>query len=227
MLFGEIVEPSTRALILDDEDLEEVPQYQSPSYEWQGSPDPPAAIETLFIGESKKVLQTLLFVISNSQQVATLVNEGLTIYKIDKNYLITFDRKSKDLVIGEIVELLSPWIKNAKYIHCITSSPVSAFQTLEKTSSEITFSRCISTDVEVPYNFCKRLEAPNLIEGLSASILTYCVCCNINASLWIIYMDNMPLDSANGAEIVKLFRILGIKVAIDFKCDDLSSNLYI
>ncbi|XP_066152143.1 proteasome assembly chaperone 1 [Euwallacea fornicatus] len=227
MLFGEIVEPNTRALLLDDEELEEVPQYQSPSYEWQGSPNPPATIETLFIGESKKVLQALLFVTLNSQQVAVLINEGLSIYKMDKNYLVTFERKSKDLVIGEIVELLSPWINSAKYIHCITSSPISAFQTLERTSNEITFSRCISTDVKVPYNFCKKLEAPNLIQGLSASVLTYCICCKISASLWVIYMDNMPLDSANGAEIVKLLGILGIKAAVDFKSDDLNSNLYI
>lgn len=29
MVFGEIIEPSTRALILDDEELEDLPEYEA------------------------------------------------------------------------------------------------------------------------------------------------------------------------------------------------------
>lgn len=90
----------------------------------------------------------------------------------------------------------------------------------------MTFSRCLTTEKEIPFSFCKYLEAPNLVQGFVANVFSYCVCLQGNANLWIVYTDNMPLDSSNASEIVRLFKALKLPVEVDFKAVSDVSNLY-
>lgn len=90
----------------------------------------------------------------------------------------------------------------------------------------MTFSHCLTTEKEVPFSFCKHLEAPNLIQGFVANVFSYCVCLQQNASLWIVYTDNMPLDSSNASEMVRLFKALKVPVEVNFKPVSNVSNLY-
>lgn len=57
-------------------------------------------------------------------------------------------------------------------------------------------------------------------------MFSYCVCLQQNASLWIVYTDNMPLDSSNASEIVRLFKALKLPVEVNFKPVSDVSNLY-
>lgn len=105
---------------------------------------------------------------------------------------------------------------------------ISTFQPWESlgSSSPVTFTRCLTNNENVPYNFCKRLESPNLIQGFGANVFTYCIHSKYKASLWVVFTDNMPLDSVNSNEIVRLFKNLGLDVKVEFKVDSLTSNLY-
>ncbi|ENN79632.1 uncharacterized protein LOC109534643 [Dendroctonus ponderosae] len=229
MMFGEIVEPSTRALILDADELDELPAYKNPIYEWQGDSQPQLDIDNLIFADSPTVLQICSYITKNIQPVAQILQEGLAIYKLDRNYLVVFNGKSKDLVVGQLVEVLAPWLRKAQNIHGITSVQTSLFQPWDvyKGSPPITFSRCLTTHQTVPYEFCKRLESPNLIQSFTASILSYCTHSNLHASLWIVYTDNAPLDSENSAELIRLFRTLGIQMNVELIQSPMSSNLYL
>ncbi|ERL88674.1 hypothetical protein D910_06058 [Dendroctonus ponderosae] len=101
MMFGEIVEPSTRALILDADELDELPAYKNPIYEWQGDSQPQLDIDNLIFADSPTVLQICSYITKNIQPVAQILQEGLAIYKLDRNYLVVFNGKSKDLVVGQ------------------------------------------------------------------------------------------------------------------------------
>ncbi|ERL88675.1 hypothetical protein D910_06059 [Dendroctonus ponderosae] len=74
-----------------------------------------------------------------------------------------------------LVEVLAPWLRKAQNIHGITSVQTSLFQPWDvyKGSPPITFSRCLTTHQTVPYEFCKRLESPNLIQSFTAICCTY------------------------------------------------------
>lgn len=226
MVFGEIIEPTTRAPILDDE-LEDLPEYKEPTFEWEGNITPPNDIETLVFVETQKVLKVCLSITQEIQPVARLKNDGLSIYKFNNKYLVEFNGKTRNLVIGEIVELMTPWLNKAKSIHGVTSALISTFQPSEilRENSPITFTRCLTNLDNVPYSFCKRLETPNVAKELGASVLTYCIHSNVKCSLWVIFTDNTPIDSINSSEIVKLLKKLGFGVK-EPKVSISESNLY-
>ncbi|XP_050303431.1 uncharacterized protein LOC126741138 [Anthonomus grandis grandis] len=226
MLFGEIVEPSTRAFILE-EDLDALPEYKGPVFQWDGDSKAPETISKLIFADSPKVLQICQNITKSGKTIAEIKDEGILICKSGDNYLVLYKGVSKNAVIGEIVDVLTPWIKAAKEVHCITTALTSSFQPSECIdTSTVTFTKCLTNLESVPFNFCDRLQAPNLVNGFGANVLSYCVHNALKASLWIIYSDNLPLDSLNGAELVRLFKSLGFFVNADFKVDSSSSNLY-
>ncbi|KAL3276660.1 hypothetical protein HHI36_012030 [Cryptolaemus montrouzieri] len=112
MLFGEILEPSSRALIDDSNDY---PEYKEPHYEWTVKSEVPLIIDSLVFVETKRINKLFLeFILVNSVPRCKL-NDNLIIYE-------------KKLTTGQIAETLKSWIEKAKQIFTITSSSFSSYQ---------------------------------------------------------------------------------------------------
>lgn len=71
------------------------------------------------------------------------------------------------------------------------------------------------------------LESPNLITGLGAGILSYCIHMNFKCNLFIVYVDTSPVDSLNMGPLLNLIKKLDIPLQnTDIKLTQSSSNLY-
>lgn len=73
-----------------------------------------------------------------------------------------------------------------------------------------------------------RLEVPNLITSLSASILSYSIHKGLTCSLYIGFLEDAPLDSLNTRPILDLLYNLGIKSIKNYVLEDKLplNNLY-
>lgn len=76
-----------------------------PVYQWEGQARVPDNIETLIIVESKKAVYIASFLIQQKQPVASILNEGVSIYKVDNNYIVLFLNTNKNLVLSEVSKL--------------------------------------------------------------------------------------------------------------------------
>ncbi|XP_060526397.1 uncharacterized protein LOC132702018 [Cylas formicarius] len=226
MSFGEIVEPSTRALIIDDD--VELSEAERTEVSWKGKPDPPDDVDLLVFVESNRLIQLAqLILLSNLKLAAKLLGEGVEIYNDGKQFLVTYS-ESKTLICGEIVEIFEKWIAKASKIYSVTSSSIVLYQNDEIFPKPETLVRCLTNNGKVPFDFCEKLEAPNLITGLGAGVLSYCVYKSIKCSLFVIYMDNSPLDSINSKYFVNLMSKMGFVLKNSLLTISTgSSNLYI
>nr|XP_023025780.1 uncharacterized protein LOC111513786 [Leptinotarsa decemlineata] len=228
LLFGEIVEPTTRALI--DDDLEEYPEYIQP-LEWEGNCETPNQIDTLVFVETEKVKKLLnSCVLLNLKSIGKLKSAGVEIYNIKENVYVITHFEQKDFNTGEIVEAFENWIKIAKHIYAVTSDSIYNYQNGDLYEKPSALLRMLSNDPEEKIH-CGQLETPNLVTGLGANVLSYCIHTELKCTLFIAYVDNSPLDSANIGVLLDLFTRLDIPVSkkvITERGEDLSSsNLYI
>jgi hypothetical protein len=100
MVFGEIVEPSTRALI--DDDYEEYPDYVKPDLNWIGDVKVPSDLNTLIFVEGSKVLNLFRSLILASQKpYCNLESGSIQVYKLSNGkYIVTYIQK--DITTGEV-----------------------------------------------------------------------------------------------------------------------------
>ncbi|KAJ8984731.1 hypothetical protein NQ317_004996 [Molorchus minor] len=225
MLFGEIVEPSTRALI--DEDFDEYPEVTESSPEWQGAREVPNEINTLVFIETDKVKK--LFhscVLQERKAVARIKNGGVEISDIgNRKYVVTFSEK-RDLTYGQITESLKDWIKTAKNVYTITSDSISNYQNINLPEKPFSLIRVLTNDTTNSFGY-ERLESPNLISGFGASVLTYCIHLGIKCTLFITYVDTSPLDSVNMGPLIGLLERIEIPITHnELKITTSASNLY-
>lgn len=72
-----------------------------------------------------------------------------------------------------------------------------------------------------------RLESPNLVSGLGAGIMSFCVYKNKACALFVAYICSAPLDSVTARPIIELLSKLNIyKGEYKIGVDTPSSNLY-
>lgn len=72
------------------------------------------------------------------------------------------------------------------------------------------------------------LEPPNLVTGLGASVLSYCIHIDSKCNLFILYVDTSPLDSLNMGPLLNLVKKMDIPLKnTDVKLPPASNNLYI
>lgn len=67
--------------------------------------NPPDRLDTIIFIESPKVLQVCSKTLNSHKPVAKILNAGVSIYKFDSNYLVTFNGSCKDLTTGEVIIL--------------------------------------------------------------------------------------------------------------------------
>ncbi|KAG5882133.1 hypothetical protein JTB14_005962 [Gonioctena quinquepunctata] len=229
LVFGEIVEPTTRALI--DDELEDYPEYIEKRPEWEGSCETPSDIDTLLFLETEKV-KKLLFccVLGDLKPIGRLKNAGVEIYNVKKNIYIITHFEHGELNTGQIVDAFGKWISTARKTYAITSESINIYQDINLTEKPSSLIRMLSSNQNetIKYN---KLQAPNLVTGLGANVLSYCIHIGLKCTLLIAYIDNAPLDSINIGILLELFRKLHIPViknVFNEHIEDISSsNLYI
>jgi hypothetical protein len=226
MVFGEIVEPSTRALI--DDDYEEYPDYVKPDLNWIGDVKVPSDLNTVIFVEGSKVLNLFRSLILASQKpYCNLESGSIQVYKLSNGkYIVTYIQK--DITTGEIVEELVEWLKVAKNIYAVTCEPIAAYQNLDLSEKPENLIRVLSTENAGDVFNCKKLESPNLVLGLGAEVLSFSSHTGLKSTLFVVYMDNSPLDSINTHSVIQLMKSLDlpVKLAVS-KLNPSPSNLYL
>ncbi|CAH1107983.1 unnamed protein product [Psylliodes chrysocephalus] len=208
--FGEIVEPSTRALI--DEDLEEYPEYLNITPEWEGNFTVPNEINSLIFLESR-IVKDLIYscVLVQEKSLCKLMNGGLEIFALPNNQFIVLYSEGNGLNTGQIVESLKNWIYTAKEIYAITTDSVYNYQNPYNVEKPISLIRVL-TNSENTFNY-KKLEQPNLVTGLGACLLTYCIHQSLGkCTLFVIYIDKSHLDSYSSTAVLEVLKKLDIPI---------------
>nr|CAI5868421.1 unnamed protein product [Callosobruchus analis] len=202
LLFGEIVEPSTRALI--DDEFDEYPEYTEPSLEYEGDLSVPTKIHSLFFIETeriKKVFSTCM--LEHLSPMCKIKNAGI-----------------------DIIQHFHDWITRATKIYGITSESSGNYQTMDTGSKPPSIIRTLtsgSTDFNIP-----NLEPPNLITGLGANVLSYCIHLGLSCCLFIVYFDSSLLDSLNVGPLIELSKKLELPLKkSNIQISVSTSNLYL
>ncbi|KAF5284262.1 hypothetical protein FQR65_LT00263 [Abscondita terminalis] len=220
MLFGEIIEPSTRAFCDDD------PQYLE-NYRcdlvWDVD-QVPETIDNLFVAESTRI--TTLFhkcLLQNANKYAELTPGYVRIYQAKNDYIVLICNVS-DIIPGLVVEALSRWLKSANSVYVITSGLLTSLQNSRASSPCVIRSLCYKTTSTYP-----KLEVPNMVTGLSASVLSYCIHIDRSCSLYIGFFDEASLDSLNTYALLNLLETFGLRLhkRYEFENSNQSNNLYI
>lgn len=84
----------------------------SPTFEWEGVSKPPDCVDTIIFIESPKVLQVCSKTLNSQKPVAKILNAGVSIHKIDSNYLVSFNGTCKDFTTGEVIKLNGVQVKH-------------------------------------------------------------------------------------------------------------------
>ncbi|KAJ8920524.1 hypothetical protein NQ315_005393 [Exocentrus adspersus] len=225
-MFGEIVEPCTRALI-DEDEFDEFTEHAVGVPDWEGNAEPPDDIDYLIFIETERVKAFVQnCVLKEPAPVSKINNAGIEICIVDENkYFVIFSGK-KNFTCNEITQLLEKWIKTAKYVCAITSESIYNYQNdnlQEKPTSLVKMLTSNNKNKALDYGI---LECPNLVTGLGASILTYCLLAGVKCNLYVIYVDTAPLDSLNMKSLLMLFSDLGISLKNTNISLTPASNLY-
>lgn len=99
-----------------------------------------------------------------------------------------------------------PWIMKAKLVYCLTSSPIQQYINCNQSNQSECFIRRLGFK-EVDNNY-KTLESPNLVTGLGAAVLSYCIHIQRCCSLYIVYMNSIQLDSLTAQPVLELIHSL-------------------
>ncbi|KAK3925860.1 Proteasome assembly chaperone 1 [Frankliniella fusca] len=250
-LFGEIVEPVSRALYIDESSDEEDNLEDSGTnvtkVNWEDdTPSSPATILVFYGQLAADFLQKVLHGL-NPKSAAHLKEKLLSRNKVPKELNLQIYKLSNGIYgcfcpnvdIGKssslVLEELVPIFKRCNQVIVVCSLPAPFFKgndsTLDLPSA---FMRALYTstfdqkDVVAPL-----LESPNLVTGVPASILSWCEVFDKPGCLYVSYTDSPHLDSISAEPLVNVFSSVGGGV---FKTNVLSfqsaipepsSNLYI
>ncbi|KAJ1532180.1 hypothetical protein ONE63_000802 [Megalurothrips usitatus] len=222
-LFGEIVEPVSRALYIDEssdeEDSQDLSTTKIPDIKWVD--EAPTSIETLLVFHGHLATDFLLKVLegSNSKSAAHLKEKILYHGKRSLKELNIFLYNIGHGIFGclcpavdiansnEVVEKLLPVLNITKRVVAIATIPAPFFKGNDPTLDlPPAFMRMLYTstfdtkDVIAPL-----LETPNMVTGVPASILNWCEVFKKPGCLYVCYSDSDHLDSISGEPLVKIF----------------------
>ncbi|XP_044738743.1 proteasome assembly chaperone 1 [Chrysoperla carnea] len=235
-LFGEIIEPSSRALCDFEEDLDVVPTID---LKWEGLNEPPNTISLLLCAEGKSSLD--LFrksVLNNARKVCTCQEIGVEIYQISLNneqeslnkYVCLFGNSNR-YNDAEVIESIRPWIENSKQVVCFLTQKMVEYLTRlsqEKPAIllrmlQVSNSNELMDKLPVPI-----LEQPNIITGKLAAVISYRLHIDKPGTIFICYLDQIELDSTTAEPLLSLLNKLNIKtVPYTAGVPKNESNLYL
>lgn len=215
----------------------------------------PPDLETLIFVEGTKVLKLFDALILDKQDlVCMLKTGGIEVYNGKRGkYIVSYT--PKDLTTGEvivnymcvnliitkitcyviptnnkyfqIIQELVEWINKASKIYAVTSESVATYQSLEMLEKPETLIRKLSTETNSFGNYTK-LESPNLISGLGADVLSFCIQLGLRSTLFVVYRDCSPFDSINTNPIIQLMKVLGLNVKLNLKnLNPITTNMYL
>ncbi|KPI94042.1 PREDICTED: uncharacterized protein LOC106121981 [Papilio xuthus] len=225
-LFGEIVEPASRTIWEDWDDV--LPERDDSKLQWQNKIDINQDIDTFYFIDGKYLKH---FIDLQSQQLQ-LINEikevNLRLYKIKllHKYLCTI--KDYDIVLSsEIVQLLEPYLESCKNIITIQTIPISEYRSTQFHVQPCVIRGLYTSAVANKSEFeFPKLEQPNIISGVVAGVISLRERLNQNGIALICYMENT--DDYQVEELQKLFNKLDLgSVYKPTISNVISSNLYI
>lgn len=130
------------------------------------------------------------------------------------------------IILFQVIENIIGLINNSKDIYGITSSPIALYQGEDITTDLTCFIRSLSTKNKT--SDIPKLKIPNLITGITANLLSYCIHTKRDCQLFVGFIDAAPLDSINSEPFLNLFKQLrlDIKYYYNLVSQAPSNNLY-
>ncbi|XP_043476780.1 uncharacterized protein LOC122507878 [Leptopilina heterotoma] len=210
--FGEIVQPTSRAFWLDEDDEELQDSEQEPLFSLEWLEKEPSSIEKLIIVEGDMVIgftkETLL---QDAKKICNIKHESQKkssiIYEVENSLYICLVSTELDLTeAGEFIETIQRILTKAKKIIALTNCHVSQLKSNEE-CSDPSFLKSLST--KEARNSLKinapNLSQPNIISGVAAGALSFAEIKATYGILFVLYTDNFVLDSKSAHPLVELF----------------------
>ncbi|XP_018328272.1 uncharacterized protein LOC108739068 isoform X2 [Agrilus planipennis] len=204
-LFGEIVEPISRALWSDD--FMEYPENIGTQLQWKNDVmTVPNRIETLIVIETNELLEIVEHCLPvNKTALNKLKEVQLEVYDMQASTYIVLCRFATSTIYTEITEVLENWLKNSNNIVCLTSKCNAIYQDDCHINEKNTFIRHLTVK-PITNTFSQVLKSPNLITGLAAGILTYSMINGLHCTSFMVYLEVAPLDSINTKHVLDLLK---------------------
>ncbi|XP_015510002.2 uncharacterized protein LOC107217142 [Neodiprion lecontei] len=229
-IFGEIVEPESRAFWDDDELDASQFQYQ---LRWSGDNVMPSSIKTFLIVEGSVVSDfTRMCSLGRGENEICIIEHGRfkasNIYKINNDLytcLVSPDLDAKHST--EFIATLTDFLLNAEKIITLTCQHVSSYKS-DVAPILPSFLQSLSTKSgKSPLNDVERVKQPNIVHGIAAGVMSYAEIFELSAVLYVLYVEEFLLDSETAMPLVKLFAAIPGSLLHDpvFKQSSFSSRV--
>lgn len=190
----------------------------------EGVPD---RIDVLVFVDSAPFLSIFRKAIKNKNLVLYgRLNAGVDVYCLEDNTYVVLSNLAEGYTAGEVVEEFGEFINKAKLIYCLTSLPLSSYINPEAIGTE-----CCLRSLNFQQDdglLIPKLENPNLVAGIGAAVLSFCVHNRRSCCLYVAYIDRVTIDSRTLSPLLELLRQINVLDvnASDVSAGSLSSNLY-
>lgn len=181
----------------------------------------------MIIIESQPVLSVITkHVLKTQEPVAVINNSQTKVYNLGNYNFAILYKEQTGLTHGELVEVLREWLEKSERIFTITSQSISTYINNNLHIKPTSLIRNLTTDNSLSFGY-EKLETPNLITGFSAAVFTYSIYNSWKCSLFVFYIDSLPLDSINSSPLVDLLQKIDLPInKIQTKLLEPSNNLY-
>lgn len=107
------------------------------------------------------------------------------------------------------MQKIIPLINSSKHVYGVTSAPITKYQGGEDLT-DITCTIQMLHNTHKPEINYPILQVPNMITGITANLLSYCVHTNRDCQIFIGFFDTAPMDSVSARPFLELFKKIGI-----------------
>lgn len=109
-----------------------------------------------------------------------------------------------------MIEILRAWIEQAANVISFVALRIIDYQTRFTSDNPAFLLRMLQTPNQVTKFKVGRLEQPNIIPGKSAGLLSYRLFRDMPATIFILYLQQMEMDSTTSEPILALLNLSNI-----------------
>ena len=108
------------------------------------------------------------------------------------------------------MQKLVPLINISEHVYGITSAPVTKYQGAADLTDIACTIRTLHNAHKPEINY-PILPVPNMVTGITANLLSYCVHTNRECQIFVGFFDAAPVDSINSRPFLELFKKMGVQ----------------
>lgn len=222
--FGEIIEPSTRALFDEFEDDDDVKTNKRLQLVW--NQNAPTTVDLFFVVHGRLSLafaeaylvddNTSLIGEINLQQDNDDSHKSLPsrIYLEGTTLICLVSPSCTSDLAFQFVENISTILKNSKRVIVLTNETIYKFKTAFINELPPAFMRELKTSTDTSKELADKLPIPNIITGIPGAVATWCQIFKKSASILICYTDQQRLDSVTALPYTTVIKKINPKLIL-------------